>query len=125
MTTNFLLSPDGTKAAYIESDNKIGNNTIGADDTDNTSIKVIDTKTGNIKKVVKASSLRDKNTKVDSTPDRKVDADGTVSIEMNKPMAPAISNVCWDSTGSALSFTYGDSQRDNSDINTYIISFDK
>jgi hypothetical protein len=107
---NFMLSPDGSKAAYAE----------GNAPKDASSLKVIDTKTGEIKEVMKCST---------------------------------ISNICWDSSGTSLSFTSGNSSympisisldtkngtkvvkaansavkptnsNENNNIDTYIVNFD-
>jgi hypothetical protein len=123
--SDFILSPDGSKAAYIEGEQQIGTNGKIGNDENNTCIKVIDTKTGDIKEIVKAFSLKDKNAKIDYITMPKIDKKLNVIGEIKRPIVPAISNICWDSTGTALSFTYGSSEMGNRQINTYIVSFDK
>lgn len=114
---NFVLSPDGSKAAYVEYDNA-KNNAINTDnngkkvitDTNNVSstLKIIDIKTGSSKEIIKC---------------------------------PQISNVVWNDTGDSLSFTSGSpyileksidakgmmkfSATRNDNINSYVITFDR
>jgi hypothetical protein len=106
-SNTYVLSPDGSKTAYVDFDNPMGSEP-GPDP--DTYIKIIDTKTGAIKEIVKASSLKDENGKI---------------VENKIPIKLSISNICWDSTSSAFSFTYGNSRSGNSQINTYIVSLDK
>ncbi|OAA90538.1 hypothetical protein [Clostridium ljungdahlii] len=125
-TSDYILSPDGSKAAYVESNNEISRQ-IGSDNKDlDISIKVIDIKTGNIKEIVKAASLKDKNQGNNYLTIKIKDKNGNIK-EKKIARVPCISNICWDSTSTALSFTYGSSadpfNKDN--INTYIVTFDK
>ncbi|ADK15009.1 MULTISPECIES: hypothetical protein [Clostridium] len=125
-TSEYILSPDGSKAAYVERNNEISHQ-VGSDNKDpDIAIKVIDTKTGDTKEIVKASSLKDKNEGNNYTTIKIKDKDGNVKEKKIK-REPGISNISWDSTSTALSFTYGSSSdpfnKDN--INTYIVTFDK
>ncbi|EET88636.1 hypothetical protein CcarbDRAFT_0891 [Clostridium carboxidivorans P7] len=123
-TSDYILSPDGSKAAYIESNNEINNN--NNNEKSDVSVKVIDTKTGDIKEIVKASSLNDKNEENDYITVKIKDKDGNIKEKKIKRV-PCISNICWDSTGTALSFTYGNSSDviNKNNINTYVVTFDK
>lgn len=105
--TTYVLSPDGSKVAYLEYSNDI--------DPD-PSIKVIDTKTGAINEILKFSNLKDKDSKTNTIDE---------TIQIITPPRLAFSNICWDSTSTSLSFTSGNSHSINSTINTYIVSFDK
>ena len=122
LTSDYVLSPDGNKAAYVESNTEINSKNNELD----VSVKVIDTKTGDIKEIVKAASLKDKNEENNYFTIKIKDKDGNLKEKKIKRV-PCISNICWDSTGTALSFTYGSSSdvinKDN--INTYIVTFDK
>jgi hypothetical protein len=106
-SNTYVLSPDGSKAAYVDFDNSMGSEP-GPDPE--TYIKIIDTKTGAIKEIVKASSLKDENVKI---------------AQNRLPIRLSISNICWDNTSNAFSFTYGNFRSGNSQINTYIVSLDK
>lgn len=123
-TSDFILSPDGSKAAYIEETPPINSEKSSNIDS---SIKVIDTHSGAIKEIVKVSSLKDKNSPDTYRTVKVPKGDGTTQ-ERKMLIRPSISNICWDSTGTALSFTYGDSRfsadENNASINTYIVSFD-
>lgn len=114
---NFVLSPDGSKAAYIEYDNA-KNNTTNTDtngkkaaiDINNvlSTLKIIDIKTGATKEIIKC---------------------------------PYISNIIWNNTGHSLSFTSGRpyitkkstddkgrikfSATRNENTSSYVITFDK
>ncbi|MFT8315091.1 MAG: hypothetical protein ABF633_12735 [Clostridium sp.] len=114
---NFILSPDGSKAAYIEYDNA-KNNTTNTDnngkkaaiDINNvlSTLKIIDIKTGATKEIIKC---------------------------------PYISNIIWNNTGDSLSFTSGrpyitkkstddkgmiiGTATRNENISSYVITFDK
>ncbi|MBC8061587.1 MAG: hypothetical protein H7Y18_13100 [Clostridiaceae bacterium] len=121
---DFILSPDGSKAVYVESPNHIGNASNVKTVDSETFIKVIDTKTGDIKEIVKASSLKDENQKVDNQVVSIRELDGTITKKLMPPNMLAISNICWDSSSTAISFTYGNSESGNGPINTYIVSFD-
>lgn len=86
--SKFILSPDGSKAAYASYIDAIDKNA---------SLNVIDINTGEVKEIIKASK---------------------------------ISNICWDSTGTTLSFTSGNSMFVNKDgklacdnVVTYVIGF--
>ena len=119
--TNYVLSPDGSKAAYVES-----NSLINSNNNPDASIKVIDTKTGVIKEIVKASSLNDKNAKVEYRTVKKLDKDSKNVEEKKVPIIPAISsNIYWDSTSTALTFVYGNADSNTNKISTYVVSFDK
>lgn len=124
--SDYILSPDGSKAAYIEDPSNIGGSNKNNNDSDRC-IKVIDTHNGTIKEIVKASSLKDKNVPDNYHIIKGVKEDGSTE-EIKILIPPCISNMCWDSTGTALSFTYGDSSFVNNtsdpSINTYIVSFD-
>lgn len=120
---DFILSPDGSKVAYVEFDNAIDTDIKKTSEPDEY-IKIIDVKTGVTKEVVKGASLKDKDVKIDYTILRIKDENGKF-IEKKIPVSVSISNICWDSTSSALSFTYGKSQAGNTQINTYIVSLDK
>lgn len=126
LKSDYILSPDGSKAAYIESASYIGSNNNNNNNPDD-SIKVIDTHSGAIKEIVKLSSLKDKNAPDNYAIVKKAKQDG--SIEERRIIVPQyFSNIRWDSTGTALSFTCGDSVFANNTstapINTYIVSFD-
>ncbi|OAA95146.1 hypothetical protein [Clostridium coskatii] len=125
-TSDYILSPDGSKAAYVESNNEISRQ-VGSDNKNlDISIKVIDIKTGDIKEIVKASSLKSKNGENNYITVRIKDKDGNFKEKKIK-RGPGILNISWDSTSTALSFTDGSSSdpfnKDN--INTYIVTFDK
>lgn len=134
-TSDYVLSPDGSKAAYVESNSCINGKAANLSDADpNISIKIIDIKTGAIKEIVKASSLKDKNAENDYVMVKERDKDGNILKDKNgnikqkkMPRLPSISNICWDNTSTALSFTYGNSAivGNKNNINTYIVSFDK
>ncbi|MGH4123985.1 MAG: hypothetical protein ACREV6_13750 [Clostridium sp.] len=115
--TTYVLSPDGSKVAYVEFSN-------GMNTDPDPSIKVIDTKTGAIKEIVKDSSLKDKDAKIEYHIFEYIDRNGK-NVQKKLPVKMGISNICWDSTSAALSFTYGNSSLGNSQINTYIVSLDK
>ena len=117
----YVLSPDGSKVAYVEFANDIDTD---HDPDPDPSIKIIDAKTGAIKEIVKSSSLKDKDAKIDYSIFESKDKDGK-GVQKKRPLSRAISNICWDSTSTALSFTYGNSSAGNSQINTYIVSLDK
>ncbi|AGK98443.1 hypothetical protein [Clostridium pasteurianum] len=112
---NFVISPDGTKAAYIEQDNS--KNTANSSNTEQapvdlnniqSTLKIIDIKTGATKEIIKC---------------------------------PYISNIIWNNTGDSLSFTSGRpyileksidaknmikfSATRNENIDSYVITFDK
>ncbi|MDF2505533.1 MAG: hypothetical protein K0R06_3027, partial [Clostridium sp.] len=76
---NFVLSPDGSKAAYIEYDNAKSNTTNSSKQTTvdinniPSTLKIMDIKTGSSKEIIKC---------------------------------PYISNIIWNNTGDSLSFTY-------------------
>ncbi len=116
-SNDFILSPDGSKAAYVEinlpRDGKAAR-IDGNTPKDASSLKIINTKTGEVKEVMKCST---------------------------------ISNICWDKSGTSLSFTSGNSSyrpisvnlnakdgakvmvnptnsNKNKDIDTYIVNFD-
>lgn len=113
---NFILSPDGSMGAYVQSDNvkpnNVDSNAKAATNTDinNTTctLKIFDIKTGSSKEIIKC---------------------------------PYISNVIWNSKGDSLSFTSGrayiskkltdaDGMRKfsitpNENINSYVVTFDK
>ncbi|MBX4268643.1 hypothetical protein [Clostridium estertheticum] len=119
--TTSVLSPDGSKVAYVEFDDQIGTTQAVASTP---SIKIIDIKTGAIKEIVNASTLKDKGAKIVYNIFKSIDKNGK-EVEKKVPVRVGISNICWDSTSSAFSFTYGDSLAGNSQINTYIVSLDK
>jgi hypothetical protein len=112
----YVLSPDGSKVAYVEYVDPINPDAEAY-------IKVTDTKTGAIKEIVKASSLKDKDAKTEYRIFKYMDRNGKC-VQKKLPAKRPISNICWDSTSDSLSFTYGDSREGNSQINTYIVSFD-
>lgn len=117
---SFVLSPDGSKAAFIEDD--CISNAIGYEP--DATLKVVDTKTGAVKEIVKTTSLKDKNAKVYNGKYKELQKDGKL-VEKELPIIPQISNISWDSTGSSLSFNYGSKAAvDNTEISTYIVSFD-
>ncbi|MBZ9625919.1 hypothetical protein G9F71_024230 [Clostridium sp. FP2] len=119
LNNTYVLSPDGSKVAYVEYANAIN-----TPPNHETTIKIIDTKTGVIKEIVKASSLKDKDAKIEYRTYHYIDKNGKV-VKTKIPIVLAISNICWDGTSAALSFTYGDYRTGNSQINTYIVSLDK
>lgn len=123
-TSDFLLSPDGSKAAYVDSDGYTTTGKASNSTNTNTSLKVIDTKTGSIKEIVKASSLADKNWKTEYYTFKTIDKNGKTVDGSSRPISPAISNIYWDSTGASLSFTYGYQDQNDNQINSYIVSFD-
>ncbi|MDP4145921.1 MAG: hypothetical protein Q8936_15775 [Bacillota bacterium] len=127
-SSNYILSPDGSRAVYVESDNQIDPKGDVSESGPNVSIKVIDTKTGAVKEVVKAVSLQDKNSENDYSTIQVKDKDGTIK-EKKIYRVPCISNMCWDSTSTSVSFTYGSSEIEDTNnqpnINTYVISFYK
>ncbi|MDS0527788.1 hypothetical protein NNC19_19025 [Clostridium sp. SHJSY1] len=116
--SDYILSPDGSKAAYTE-----GNDVIKSKNYDeNESIlKVINLKTGNVKEIVKSSTLKDENEEVEY----KTIMSKSGETERKVPIAKDINNICWSATGKDLSFTYGSSKFSEDKVNTYIISFDK
>ena len=114
---NFILSPDGSKAAYVEYDNAKNNTTNtyangkkAATDINNipSTLKIIDIKTGSSKEIIKR---------------------------------PYISSIAWNNTSDSLSFTSGRSYilekstndkgrinfstTRNENVNSYVITFDK
>lgn len=119
---DYVLSPDGSKVAYVEF-NDVQMKNVRETDLDE-SIKIIDVKTGAIKEIVKASNLKDKDAKIDYSIFESKDKDGKV-IQKKRPLVQSISNICWDNTSAALAFSYGNSSAGNSQINTYIVSLDK
>lgn len=116
-SNNFILSPDGSKAAYIEYDNANNN-------TNNTSNNTVRTTTdvNNVQSILKI-----------------IDINTGSSKEIIK--CPYISNIIWNNTGDSLSFTSGKpyfiekstddkgnmkmSATKNENINSYVITFDK
>ncbi|MDS0527789.1 hypothetical protein NNC19_19030 [Clostridium sp. SHJSY1] len=126
--SEFILSPDGTKAAYLEYPNEIKpiGDSSKSDNNGNTDIclKVIDIKTGDIKEIVKSSSLKDENDEVEYRNIKRPsldesEKDGKIQVKKG------IENICWSSKGKELSFTYGNSSKNNTKINSFIVSFDK
>ena len=125
-TSDYILSPDGSKAAYVERNmDKSHRATLDDKDLD-ISIKVIDTKTGDTKEIVKASSLKNKNEENNYITVRIKDKDGNFKEKKIK-RGPGILNISWDSTSTALSFTDGSSSDpfNKGNINTYVVTFDK
>ena len=120
---DYALSPDGSKVAYVEFTNDISTTPYLSHDPDQC-LKIIDAKTGAVKEIVNTSTLKDKDAKNDYTILKLPDKDGNVT-EKKIPVTVSISNICWDDTSSALSFTYGDSRTGNVKIDTYIVSLDK
>lgn len=110
---SYALSPDGSKAGYIEGRDLID---IGpAEDGDvQEAIKIIDTKTGNIKEIVKVSDL-DKKAEDDNGSTDKADSNGN-DEEKKAPNKSYTSRIYWDSKGTSLFFRYKK--------NTYVVSFD-
>ena len=123
LNSRYVLSPDGSKVAYVESDNTTIEGGLNNDTDINTSLKIIDTKTGVIKEIVKVPSLKDKDAKIDYITYKIKDKNGKI-VYKKVPANISISNICWEGTSDALSFTYGNSGLGNSQINTYIVSFD-
>lgn len=121
--SDYVLSPDGSKAVYIESDHDF----LGKNSNPASSIKVIDTKTGAVKEIVKDSYFKDKNIQNESRTFKVPDKDGKI-VEKKVSIKPGIMDIFWDSTGTSLTFTYGiyDPQNNENKINanTYIVSFD-
>ena len=105
ISSNCVLSPDGSKAVYVEGDAPINCTT----KEQGIIIKYIDIKTGEINEIIKTASLKEAS--LDSSNEK-----------MNQTFL--IKNICWNSTGTAVSFTYQSSLVDNNPINTYIINFD-
>ncbi|MBW9145568.1 hypothetical protein K2F40_08130 [Clostridium sp. CM028] len=120
INNTYVVSPDGSKVAYEEGVNHDGHTPPDPD----TSIKIIDTKTGAIKEIVNGTSLKDKDAKIEYRTFHYIDKNGKY-VKKKIPVCIAISNICWDSTSTALSFTYGNYRSGNSEINTYIVSLDK
>lgn len=114
IASDYVLSPDGGKAVYVESDRPIISSGVAPERV----LKVIDTKTGIIKEIIKVSSLEDENRGNSSL--------GTIVKKDNIYKSSTMSNICWNSTGTAVSFTYGDSLTDSNQdaVDTYIVSFD-
>lgn len=109
---DFILSPDGSKVAFIEENNCIKQQ--GGVEGDPV-LKIIDTKTGNIKEIVKGSALNDSNPDDDYKTINTVNGDGNV-VEKEISTRQFSPDIKWDSTSTSLSFTY--------EKNTYIVSFD-
>jgi len=122
-TDDYVLSPDGSKVAYIECTNSISTTPYLSHDPDQY-LKIINVKTGAVKEIVNSSTLKDKGAKIYYTILKLTDKDGK-EVEKKVPVRVGISNICWDSASSALSFTYGDSGAGNIKIDTYIVSLDK
>lgn len=126
LISDYVLSPDGSKAVYVErnmdknNQASLNNNNLDVD------IKVIDTKTGDTKEIVKASNLKDKNEESNYITIKIKDKDGNIK-EKKVTREPCISNISWDSTSTSLSFTYGSSidSLNKNNINTYIVTFDR
>jgi hypothetical protein len=116
--TAYILSPDGRKATYLEYDNQIGF------DNKQTTLKVIDIKTGNVYEIVKVLNLKDENEEAEYKHITVEDNDGRKK-EGKMKSENFIGNICWSDDGGYLSFTNGDSKFSNKIINTYIVSFDK
>jgi hypothetical protein len=125
---DFILSPDGSKVAFIEENNCIKQQE-GVDE--DPVLKIIDTKTGNIKEIVKGTALDDSNPDNDTETDTMMKPNISNVTDLNNTKIEVIKNkvveiristrqfspdVKWDSTGTSLSFTY--------EKNTYIVSFD-
>jgi len=121
ITSDYVLSPDGSKAVYVESDRPIISSSVVPERV----LKVIDTKTGIIKEIIKASSLEDENPGLEDENAGNTSL-GTVVKKGDAYNFLTMSNICWNSTGTAVSFTYSDSLIDNNQntVNTYIISFE-
>lgn len=126
--SEYTLSPDGSKVAFIEK-NDCAKQREGAEEEP--VLKIIDTKTGNIKEIVKGTALNDSNPDNDTEtvnmmePDRSniTDLDNVNikdikwKVEERQVSTRHFSqDVKWDSTGTSLSVTYAK--------NTYIVSFD-
>ncbi|MBU3111953.1 hypothetical protein [Clostridium lacusfryxellense] len=120
---DYTLSPDGSKVAYVEYADDIEVAPNPAIDPES-KVKIIDVKTGITKEIVKGSSLKDKDVNNDYTMVEVNDENGKF-IKKKVRVGVSISNICWDSTSTALLFTYGASRAGNTQINTYIVSLDK
>ncbi|MBD7910837.1 MULTISPECIES: hypothetical protein [Clostridium] len=107
MSTSYVLSPDGSKAVYVEGPNGIN---LGNKDKD-FAVKVVDIKTGEIKEIIKDSGLIDKNT-------------GYTGKTSEKTVFGNISNINWDDSSRSFSFTYGSSNTGDYKISTYIVTLD-
>ena len=120
---DYVLSPDGSKVAYVEYADAMDGD-LNPEIDPESYVKIIDVKTGVTKEIVKGSSLKDKDVNNDYTMNKTMDKNGKFT-EKKVRVGVSISNICWDSTSSALSFTYGESQAGNIQINTYVVSLDK
>ena len=120
--SNYVLSPDGSKAAYIQSDALPSS----SDMSPELSVNVLDIKTGTKKQIVNLSSLNDNSARNSYSIIEENDKDGN-AVKKKTPEVDRISNICWNNSGAALSFTFGDSYTNGSEfgIDTYIVSFDK
>ncbi|APM37928.1 hypothetical protein [Clostridium kluyveri] len=126
LTSDYVLSPDGSKAVYVERNMDKNNQTSLNNNNLDVDIKVIDTKTGDTKEIVKASNLKDKNEENNYITIKIKDKDGNIK-EKKVTREPCISNISWDSTSTSISFTYGSSidSFNKNNINTYIVTFDR
>lgn len=96
-SSGYQLSPDGTKLAYLEFDVELG----FQEKYPNESLKVVNTISGKVEKIVKVSDLSEGN-------------------EGNIPVDKEISSICWDSTGTKLTVEFTNSPSNN--VDSYIIS---
>jgi hypothetical protein len=101
--TNSVVSPDGTKAVYIES--------TAPTDSDGKEneivIKLIDIETGEITEVIKESQIKEKS----------LSSLDNYNLEVNR-----ISNICWNNTNNIMSFNF---QSSKDDTDTYVVNFNK
>lgn len=120
--SSYTLSTDGTKVAYIEEPVVDADTINTGTNKSNQVLKVLDIKTGSIKEIVNGDELEDKNVQNDYITRQIVDQNGNAK-EKNSFCKHSISNICWDSSGTSLLFTYSTSVVDNK-YDAYIVSFD-
>lgn len=117
----FTLSFDGSKAFYVERPIHIeGINNINTE----VIIKIIDTKTGNIYKLVNVTELKDEDDTHDYCKRQRKCQDNN-SREKKRRDDLFITNICWDKRGTSLIFNlkYFSYKKQKDTVNTYRIRF--
>ncbi|MDT8717405.1 hypothetical protein IAI10_12110 [Clostridium sp. 19966] len=104
----YTLSPDGSKAVYIEKNTDIGDASVYKKKGVEAVLKVIDTKTGEVKNIVSAEDIEKQ-------------------IQLREDQRPILTgdysyfdNLIWSSDSNSLSFNYELGNK----VNSYIVSFD-